>query len=289
VKYFFIILFLTACAHSNKPSAPNESDQVEQLRARYDGWQAELKVKADPNTGWFSADCDGTLWEGEAVASGFPGQLGLAELDGGLVGRRPAAAGDCYPAEAKAQTSPDMRQGYLLGAWATKDLQGLERVEVYGRKRNFLTGLPTDDLGHSLWRPSEIGLLYRTLSALGDDVAPGGEGEVGLACLPVLSDFELHVQTLAILLDGEVSGGVSNRCLDALKANAERSPSDALFQAALGVYSGDLDHVIKLLLDDGYTCPSYVRSGPKYPDAAGAYCTIHKAYAARVVLKRYGD
>jgi hypothetical protein len=90
-----------------------------------------------------------------------------------------------------------MRQGYLLGIWATKDLQALERVEGYARKRNFLTGLPGDDLASNLWRPAEVGLLYRTLSALGDDVAPGGEEEVGLGtCLPVFKDYELHVQTL---------------------------------------------------------------------------------------------
>lgn len=253
----------------------------------YDGWQKELKAKADSNTGWFSSDCDGTVWEGEAVASGFPGQLGLAEKDSGVVGRRPAAYGDCYPKESDTSSSPDMRQGYMLGMWATKDVQALERLVQYGHDNHWVAGVPASDLAN-LWRPTEIGLLYRMLATLGDDLDAGGKEKVGVSCVPVFADYEFHIQTLGVLADGEVSGGISDLCMQALKSNAEQFPSDALFQAALGTYTGDLDHAIKLLLDPEYKCPAYVRSGKKYPEAQPIYCTIHKAYAAWVVLKRYG-
>jgi hypothetical protein len=95
-----------------------------------------------------------------------------------------------------------------------------------------------------------------------------------------LKDFEHHLQTLGIILDGEVSGGISDICLQALKSKADEFPSDALFQAALGIYTGDLDHATKLLVDPEYRCPTYVRPLP-------IYCTIHKAYAARLILKSY--
>lgn len=284
--YIFVLLLSTACAHKNSPSSPNDSDQVEQLRAKYDGWQKELKAKADPNTGWFSADCDGMVWEGEAVASGFPGQLVLAELEGGIAGRRAAVFGNCYPVESDTESSPDMRIGDMLGLWETKDLQGLERLEIYASANDWIAGKPRNDLAN-LWRPTELGLLYRMLSSLGDDVDAKGKDKIGVSCLPVLGDYELHIQTLGIYADGDVSGAISDFCIQALKSNVDQSPSDAVFQSVYGVYTGDLDHAFKLLLDPDYHCPSYVRSGKKYPDAAQVYCTVHKAFAAKVVLKRY--
>ncbi len=281
MKYFLIFsLLLASCVHKNKPQDPSETSQVDLLAEHYDGWQADLKKAADPNTGWFSGDCDGTLWVGEAVASGFTSNLSLAEWGNpGELHRRPEAKGECWPAESRTSISPDMRQGYLLGTWALQDASALERLLEYGRAANWITGKPTGD-PTVVWRPTEIGLLFRMMLKLGVVFETNDRERVPLLCAPALKDFEHHVQTLGIILDGEVSGGISDICLEALRSNVRDTPTDALFQAALGVYTGDFDYAIKLLVDPDYQCPTYVRPLP-------VYCTIHKAYAAKLILKSY--
>lgn len=269
-----------SCAHRNKPATPAADDsRLEQLRGAKDGWLAELKAVGSPNTGWFGTDCDGTLWVGEAVAAGHPAQLQLAEYPAGVVHRRPETMGECYPKESHATTSPDMRLGYMLGTWALGDGSALERLAIYGRATDWVVGEPHDDAS-VLMRPTEIGLLFRAIVAAGVPFETNERDKIGLACLPVASDYEFHIQTLGILLDGEIAGGVSDICLEALRRNATDFPGDALLLAALGVYTGDFDQAVGLLLDPDYSCPSYVRP-------VAAYCTIHKAYAASVILRRF--
>ncbi len=173
-----------------------------------------------------------------------------------------------------------MRLGYVLGTWASRDLSAFERLATRGRALNWIDGLPIDS-PVTIWRPTEIGQVFRILKALGSDFETNEFEKINPVCAPVEKDYEYHLQTLGILLDGEVSGGISGACLAALKSNAQAFPNDALIQAAVGVYTGSFDPAIALLLDDAYTCPSYVRPVP-------AYCTVHKAYAAHVVTSRYG-
>ncbi len=273
-----LTLALIGCAH-NKAPTPKPSSVTERLAAKYDGWEKELAALADKNTGWLSlTDCDGTLWTGEAVASGHPAQLVLAEWNAGQVHRRPQASGECWPKESAATVSPDMQTGYILGMFETKDLQALERLESYGEDHKWVMGQPVDSLEVFL-SPAGAGLLARAAAKLGG--ASKEYGKIPEPCLPVVKDYEYHIQTLAILADGEISGSISDICLAALKSNAAQFPDDALMVAAYGVYTGTLDGAIALLLNDGYKCPSYVRPVP-------AYCAVHKAFTAKTILKRYG-
>lgn len=284
-----VLVALFGCARTHHPAEPQALTILEKLKAKEDGWLTELKTNADKNTGWLSLkDCDGTLWTGEAVAAGHPGQLVLAEYAPGQVHRRPMASGDCWlPGDtpklnhgSKSTVSKDMLTGYMLGAWTTKDVAALERLEAYGEKNNWVMGAPSTEVQDVVLSPEGQGLLARASEALGGDAK--GYDNIPEACLPVGEDSEYHIQTLAIYMDGDVSGAISDLCFEALKANAKQFPEDALLAAALGVYTGFFDGPASMLLNDGYKCPSYVRPIP-------AYCTIHKAFAGHVILKRYGD
>jgi hypothetical protein len=273
-----ICAILVAACSKHSPKAATPSDLVDTLRGNYDGWLKELAAAKDPNTGWLSLDdCDGALWMGEAVAAGHPGQLVLAEWAPGEIHRRPKASGECYPKESASTVSNDMLTGYMLGMWATKDLDALTHLEAYGEDHGWRMGQP-DTLTETLLSPEGVGLLARAAEQLGG--SKKAYDAVPEACLPVQADYEYHIQELAIKLDGAITGSVSSLCLNALKTNAATFPNDALMQAVYGIYTGDESKAIALLTDPNYVAPTYVRPVPEY-------FTIHRLFAAKTVLERY--
>jgi hypothetical protein len=68
--------------------------------------------------------------------------------------------------------------------------------------------------------------------------------------------------------------------LDRLLENAELEPTNPLFAAALGRFTGDQSKTISLLLDAETPCPSYARG--ETPDT---YCKINWLKAAKIVLE----
>ena len=189
----------------------------------------------------------------------------------------------------KSTVSKDMMTGYMWGWLAVGQAPPLQRLADYGVANDWVMGLPTS-------RPQEVelgdnltGALCRAIYVLTDgaDNRSHCRGKTSVY-LPVFQDYERHVQTLGILLQGEVDAGrpfvaldIDGEMLKRLKENVDYDASDALFQAALGVYTGDYDTATRLLLDQGYQCPSYVRG-------AASYCAVHKAFAAYIILKHTG-
>ncbi len=272
LKHFWLLFLLSGCAHGNKRVPSEPSTLAEQLAQKRDSWLAELAAAADKNTGWLSSvDCDGTLWEGEALAAGHPTQLVLAEWESGEIHRRLKTSGECYPKESDSTFSRDMLMGYILGMYSTKDLDALSRLVAYGTTNNWVLGKP-----NVIPSPEGLGLLGRAVASLGGTFEE--YSRVPNACLPPIKDYEFHTQTLAIILDGEINNGISDVCFATLKRDAESFPDDALLVGAYSVYAGGTDIAMGLLLKDDYKCPSYVRPVP-------AYCTIHKAFAAQLILK----
>jgi hypothetical protein len=70
--------------------------------------------------------------------------------------------------------------------------------------------------------------------------------------------------------------------LKRLTALTETEPTNPLFHAVLGVYTGDEAKAIDLLLDDATPVPTYVRG-----DAQREYELIHWLRAAQIVLDRF--
>lgn len=287
-----VVLFcaiLAACGVLEKHSETDVSPTSEStaLEARRGAWLSLYDQTKNQETGWPSAtDCDGTLWAGLAAAAGAGVSLELAEHAPGVIHRRPTTP--CYPNDLDGDGQPDSRStvsrdmftGYLWGMWARRDTDAVRRLVDYGEAHDFVMGEPKDrtyevELGQNL-----TGLACRMLGALG-----GGDrtcaGKQALY-LPVAKDYEAHIQVLAILLQGEVSGialtDIDGLMLSRLEEAVADYPGDALFQAALGVYTGDLTEALTLLNDDAYACPSYTRG-------SAANCLVHKMFAASIVLK----
>lgn len=282
MKYLLALLVTLqlGCSHRDaKPAQP--SDLVAKLRGKYAGWLAELKTSADQPSGWPSAtDCDGTLWAGEAAAGGLTLNLGLAEAPAGMIHRRPVTAGECFPDASASTISQDMLMGYMLGSYATRDLGALERLADYGEHHNWVMGEPFPAEPRVVLEPSGQGILGRAIEKLGGPAK--AYSLLPIVCLPVAADYEHHLQTLGIFLNGDVAGGtVPQSCYERLRANAGAAPADGLLAAVYGIYSGDEAPALELLTGDTYTCPGYVRG-------AATYCLVHEIFAAKTILNRFG-
>ncbi len=277
---FLIALAFVACSPSNHPSDPKPDDLVAKMRTKQAATTVELAGATDPVTGWALArDCDQTLWAGEIRAAGAAIDLNLAEYAAGEIHRRPAALGECYPASSATSVSNDMILGYMVGRFAAHDLAALNRLAAYGEAHQWTMGVPSSEQRVHL-SPTGAGLLGRAIEAMGGGKKP--YGIVPDTCLWVAEDYEEHIQVLGIYFDGEVSGGVTDICLLRLKDLARERPADALFQAVAGIYTGDEGAALALLTADTYQCPSYVRG-------ADSYCAVHRAFAGKIALTRFGD
>lgn len=277
--------------HEAQPGSPAD-DRVERLRALQVETLAELDAAADAGGGWLSGrECDGTLWGSLAAAAGARVNLSLVEYAPGRIDRRPAPSclededGNGRP-DSGSTVSRDMLTGYLWGVWRSKDVGALQRLAAYGEAHDWTMG--DGDSARTGMRSNLKGLLGRMLHELGG-------GSPGYRHLPPVylaagADYERHLTVLGILLQGEVGleglakfpgeTDVNGDMLGTLEKLAAEAPDDALFQAARGVYDGDMGLAMDLLLDEGYVCPSYVRP-------LAVYCTIHRAFAADIVLRQF--
>lgn len=275
----------------HKEKDGSHSAETDALEVRFTKWQGELRNASDPETGWPSrGDCDGTLWAGLATAAGAGVRLDLAEYAPGVIHRRPFTP--CWPDDTDGNGKPDSATtisrdsltGYLWGIWAQGNLGAAQRLADYGEANKWVMGLPTG-ANEVEMRFNLTGLLCRMV----DKLSSGADfrwcaAKPAVYVFPGDADYERHIMVLGILLQGEVAGGgpslidIDGEMLDRLEEAAGTDPRDALFAAALGVYTGNYEPALTLLNSDGYQCPSYVRG-------AETYCLVHKLFAASIVLK----
>jgi len=314
-----LIIALTGCsAFEKKKDKPAADDpRVGELREAAAGWKASLLPKIDQ--GWIArSECDSTLWNGLACAAGMPIEISQAEYAPGEIHRRPAPS--CWTRElgdqgARSTVSSDMILGYEMCLWRRRDLDAAKRLAGYGEARDrgigWEMGEPyPEQLERVLLRPSAQGRLGTMIERLSDGADKRSYRLIPELYADVGEDFEEHLQTVGILLDGEMDRltrfktpgdevfedgdqalefaalvDIPKSGFQRLKQLASERPRDALIQCVLGIYTGDEMPAITLLLDPAYECPSYVRSDD--PEAAEAYCQIHKLFAADCVLRRF--
>lgn len=307
-----LITALLGCSSfERKPDKPAANDpRIGELRVLAADWKTALEAKLED--GWLARnECDSTLWNGLACSAGVPVKIELAEYEPGQIHRRPAPS--CWTREggdqgAKSTVSSDMILGYSACLWRRKDLDGLKRLAAYGEARDRTIGWEMgepypEQIERVLLRPSAQGRLGTMIERLSD-----GDDKRGYRLIPEIyadvgEDFEEHLQTIGMLVDGEADRLVRFKTpgdgvfddfaiidiprsgFERLKQLASDRPNDALIQCVKGIYTGDEMPAITLLLDPAYECPSYVRSDD--PAAKETYCQVHKLFAADCILRRF--
>lgn len=305
MKRIFLVLLLSGCGRLSV--APPEAttpgvSEIDEFRAEYSKRLAAYDADTVANAGFPSrSDCDGALWAGEACVGGAAVAIEELEYQPGERHRRPAPA--CWSPElgdqgSQTTTSRDMATGDMACLWAKRDLGALQRLANYQEKHFGKIGEPFTD-GRVLLGVNLTGLLGRMIYALS-----GGKDDRPYALafesyLPVDGDSAQHIQALGILLQGEAVEAIKAQGLSAdisaialteispgmktrLEELVQAQPTDFLFQAALGVYTGDFAEAVRLMMDPATPVPSYVRG-----DSPDLFARARWLMAAKIVLARF--
>lgn len=289
MKTILIFLLLTSCQYVTKHDEKRDSVvDLTDLKTKYDAIYQEVESDLDESTGWPSTqDCDSTLWAGISCVVGLPTQISLAEFSSGEIHRRPFKA--CYDdvsgdQGAKSTISRDMITSYMSCLWNRKDLAAFQRLANYGESHDWILGKPVHLVSRVLLTPNLIGLLGRSIFVLSERQDDRYYRRSGYLFPPVSADFERNIQVQTILLQDSIDGqynltSINSEMLDRLIENADAYPSDHLFAAALGRFTGDQSKALALLLAEEMTCPSYARG-----EKPEVYCKILWLQAAKILL-----
>ena len=295
MKILFLVLFLVSCSHgSHEESTPLDDERLTVLADKFKSKKEGVTALLDPQTGWVNNhDCDGTLWAGKAAAIGLPVQLDLAEYAPGELHRRPAPS--CWNEKdgdvgSKSTISNDMILGWLWAKWNLKDFEAIKRLAQYGEDHNWVMGKPASMVSRVLLKPNQQGLLGRMIFEMSQGTDSRSYRHLFEYYAEVKEDYEMHLQALGILLQGEVSMDqldpnlldINDQMIQRLHDLVDANPENPLFQAALGVYTGDFDQAITLLLEDTTPVPTYVRGGN-----VEVLAKVEWLFAANIVIRAF--
>ncbi len=280
---FLIPLVLVSCAKTVKTEEPEPLTNVEQLNSLYHDRQAEMLTLRDPASGWPTAtDCDGMIWAGKYASTMKDASVNIESAEypeaPGKFSRRPFPA--CWTPEGGDQGSAttwsrDMAvAGLLPFAFLRHHLGTLERHGAYAKAHNWQLGEPLDE-GQTVYSPALIGLLFKTIYALGGDL---DSNALWPDYYPAgLDDYQAHLLVMSIWLQGEVatrinemdaaprkpSGAVHKDISETMYARlaeqTEKDPNNPLYAYVYGKYNGDQAHTMDLLLNPAMPLGVYVR------------------------------
>lgn len=274
MKHLTLILALTACGSVEQSDlAPASDELVEMFHVK----KSELEAKVVD--GWISRkDCDSTLWNGLALYSDQDIDLGLVEYpEDGYIQRRPRKS--CYPGDSRSTVSNDMFMGLMWGAYGSGNTDLLERIWHYGEHHDWVMGQPwPGGVGEVLMKPHMILLLGKLT---------GRDPKIPPVLTPVKEDYARHIQTLWILLYGQVSHQITSQMSDYLLDHHKADRNDCLFLLANELYnksdlSTDLSYAGCLmgLANGDREAPTYVRGRDK-----DAYLLIHWLFTASLACQ----
>ncbi len=291
MRYLIIIALFFSCSHHKYKEKSSPSTERSDLLVKRQNTLVAIAAISDKDTHWPSVtDCDGTLWAGIACAGDVDLDLDLAEYSPGEIHRRPAPS--CWNVKdgdvgSKSTISNDQLTGYIWCRWAKEDLDALKRLADYGEKNHWFMGQPTSAVGDVLMKSNLIGLLGRAIFKLSNGTDDRLIRHTGTDYLAADIDYVRHIGALQIALQGETTEetatllDIDANMMKRLDEYIAAEPSNPLYAAIKGVYTGDMSTAVELLLKNDLPRPSYVRG--QNPDA---FAMADWLLAAKIVLKR---
>lgn len=253
VRFFWTTLFLLACGPKHAPESNPEPSKV--LVSKYVLYLEAVKGVQDEHGAVDADECDSLQRSGLICAAG--GRLDLGSFRDpskpGRFYRRPVAYPECFASGgSKSTISADQLYGVFWCAWRTRNLEIAEAIWDYGQPRDWLMG--DDNVGGLSTRlnPHQVATLASLIHVLGG--ADHSERLYHPAIWVGCSGFVCALQAYEILLRAELEGKITSSDKAALKYAAERNPNNILSQYAWGLFNGNQDRTVSLLMDD-----------PRYP------------------------
>lgn len=259
----FILVFLSlGCGRfkRNHTEQPETNPAIERNRLKAELYLEHGAEAKGPN-GYVHGKCDGLLFNSLYVVAGGTADIMASQGEPGQWFRSPEH--DCYggaPGEAGSDISQDMFVGLFTWAWHTKQLKVISDVLQYGKDHNWVMG--RGDPFRTILRPGMIALAYNIKRELGGDADAvvddaSRQPDPSLKLNPLVpTGFEAHLQVVSELVRSHVLGGASDISIAVFKAQAERQPRNALFNAAYHLYTDGDQTQAENALDNGALFPS---------------------------------
>lgn len=239
ISFEFMIPF-TGSADISSSDPVNYPDQ--ELQAKQDLY-CSLSWPEYHRRGYVHSRCDGVLFTA-LYGIGCPGvSIDRFEGEPGQWFRSPGH--DCLGNGSGTTISRDMLLGIMHYGWNHQDERLLKDLRDYGSDHLWVMGQSDDRLKNfatPIMTPQLAGLLLQ-MTGTESILATTSTGHINVG-------YQAHLSILRILLKGSVLGAITATDLEVLTAQAKRSPNNALFQAALALYTdGDMAVASALLLD----------------------------------------
>lgn len=248
---FIAACFLVGCSTFNRTEEPQDLTPSQELQEVYSANLASYSF-GEPS------DCDAALWVGVYHCATGDGILDHYLYPGNQPQRR--AKISCYPTDLNGDGRPDSRSTIsndgIIGL-SMCDSEIANRILDYRTQTGGFMGEPREALGEVVIKPNVLIVLQ------------GSDTPTFYA--PPKEDYQYHIQVQLILWEGRKYGKISKNALDRLKGAADAYPDDCLFNAALGLYTGDMSRATELALS-GVNPSSYVRGDDRYPMANWLQC-----------------
>lgn len=271
MRFLALLFLVSSCGYGDVVEPKPEMNPDEQMRTLY----YERLEQANNWGGWPSEDdCDGLVWAGVAAASGVKLDLSRA-FHSGQINRRPDVP--CYPDDNNNDGRPDSRStisndglvALMLGSYLSGNGEILKRMASIGEANNWVYGKPwPSGIAEVYLKPWFQGLLGRL-----------NGGKTSYSKIPLTlqyssEDYPAHIQTLAMIAESKVKGGLSSSNIELLKRYHHREPGDYLIRSVYGQYNGSVSKAFMLVQP-----PSYVRGGE--PER---FALVHWLLAAKIYL-----
>lgn len=242
-KQLLLAFVTTACTgglhqRTQPEAAPGDASLYEALADTY----AVLQPSVSDEAGWVDTDrCDAILWASLRASSGVSVNVDVAQdaTRRGRWYRRPVSKPECYATGASTSTiSRDMLLGVMWWAWTARRADVVRDLWSYGERRGWAMGDGRLFGADTILNSNLIGLLGRLCVAL--DANCGG-ASASAAQIPLTWDgsaagYTRHLETLQILLLGEVDGELPTHAVERLRTHADEQSWNPLFAAALVLY-----------------------------------------------------
>jgi len=135
---------------------------------------------------------------------------------------------NCYDEDKSASTiSGDMLLGLMWHIWRAKDLTMAENLYQYGRKNTWVMG--QGPISRTGMKPILVDTLAKIIRQMGGKNHPMLVPDIWPKVPP---GFGRHLQTLHILLRGQIEGKLAKTAVDRIVYNYSQERGNILFQAA---------------------------------------------------------